>query len=144
MTEKLSEFQREVSSLPGKENTVCVLVYGTMATDSDIANDLDIVIVVKKVDFGLNALFELLSRQSKNLDFNVYSHEEILNDLSYYTREYKLEYLAKGVCIFGTNIFLEEFEKVNKFRYRQSILIRSIEHLQMVRQKYFFSSLNPE
>lgn len=137
MTEEFLRLQKEILILPCKDNLVSILIYGAMLTDRNTAHDLDIIIVVKKVDSTLNSLFELLSGRYKNLDFNVYSFEEILNDLSFFTREFKLEYLTKGVCIYGENIFVDEFKKVNNYKYKQSILIRSIEHLQMVRQKYF-------
>jgi len=144
MTEKLLQLQKDISSLPCRENLVSVLAYGTTVSNRDIADDLDIVIVARKVDSFLGVLFELLSSGFKNLDFNVYSEEEFSNSLSYYTREFKLEYLAKGFCIYGINIFEQEYKKVNKYSYRQSILIRSIEHLQMVRQKYFSVFLEPD
>ncbi len=144
MTEKLLRLQQDISSLPCRENLVSVLVYGTTVSSNDIANDLDVVIVAKKVDSSLKTLFELLSSESKNLDFNLYSKEEFFNDLSYYTREFKLEYLAKGFCVYGINIFEQEYRKVNKYSYRQSILIRSIEYLQMVRQRYFSAFFDPD
>lgn len=144
MTEKIAELQKEIEYLPSRENLVSVLVYGTMITESDFANDLDIVIVVNQVNTSLNALINILTKYSQNLDFNVYTHKELVNNLSYFTREFKLEYLAKGVCIYGSNIFEQEFKKVDNFKYRQSILIRSIEHMQMMRQKYFSPSFSPE
>ncbi len=145
MNEKFLKLKKEISSIPDKDNLVSVLIYGSILDNKNnrnTINDLDIIIVVKKVDSTLNNLFKLLLNKYKNIDFNVYSYEEILNDLSFYTREFKLEYLAKGLCIYGKNIFHDEFLKVNNYEYKQSILIRSIEHLQMVRQKYFSSSLN--
>ena len=144
MTEKLLQLHDDISSLSCRENLVSVLIYGTTVNSSDIANDLDVVIVARKINSSLRTLFELLYSKFKNLDFNVYSEEEFFNNLSYYTRGFKLEYLAKGFCIYGINIFEQEYKKVDKYSYRQSILIRSIEHLQIVRQKYFSASFDPD
>ena len=142
MKEEFLRLQQEIKYLACAENILCVLVYGTIVNDSSTANDLDIIIVVKNVDSTLNELFKVLSKKYKNLDFNVYSQEEILNDLSFFTREFKLEYLAKGLCVYGENLFKKEFLKVTLYEYKQSILIRSIEYLQIVRQKYFSTALN--
>ena len=142
MTEEFLQLQKEISSLLYKDNLVSVLVYGSILESKDTTNDLDIIIVVKKVDSSLSDLFSLLSYKFKNLDFNIYSYEVIFGGLSFYSREFKLEYLAKGLYIYGENILKNELQKVNNYQYKRSILIRSIEHLQIVRQKYFSSSLS--
>lgn len=139
MTRELKRLGKEISMLSGSENIVSVVVYGSIIGGIETAKDFDVVIIVKKIKQDLEKLFELFLRRKKNLDFNIYTLKEIQSKLSYFTREYKLEYLAKGECIFGKNIFIEEFKKVREFEYKQSILIRSIEHLQMTRQKYFSS-----
>lgn len=140
MKEEFLELKKDIVSLLHKDNIVSILIYGTALNSDTAANDLDIVIVVKNVDVNLKELFALLAKRYASLDFNVYSQSEILGDLSYYTREFKLEYLSKGLCIYGENILKAEFSKVTLFRYKQSILIRSIEHLQSVRQKYYSTS----
>jgi len=70
----------------------------------------------------------------------LYLQKEIDTDLSFFTREYVLEYLSKGLCICGKNIFKNKFEKIIETEYQKSILIRSTEHTQMVR-KVFFSNI---
>jgi len=67
----------------------------------------------------------------------IYLHK--VGNLSFYTRESKLEYLAKGLCVYGKNIFIDMWKKVNRYEYKQSLLIRNIEYLQLVRQKYYSS-----
>ncbi len=143
MSKEFLKLQKQISLLNNKGNFVSILIYGAMLLDSNKAKDLDIVIVVKKVNAELSNLFNLLEKY-KNLDFNIYTYDEITNNLSYYTREFKLEYLSKGLCIYGKNIFYDEFLKVSDYQYKQSILIRSIEHLQIVRQKYFSNLLSEE
>ena len=79
---------------------------------------------------------------NKNIDFNLYTYQEIINGLSYYTREFKLEYQSEGICLYGVNILKDEFSKITEYKYRKSILIRSLEHLQMVRKVYFTQSFD--
>ncbi len=144
MLEEFIELKKDIESLTEKENIISFLLYGSMLTDRNNANDLDGVIIVKKVDGSLKSLFKLLENKYKKLDFNIYSEEEVLNNLSYYTREFKLEYLSKALCLYGKNILEDKSLEVSSFSYKQSILIRSIEHLQLVRQKYFLSSVSDD
>lgn len=140
MREEFLRLKKEIQSFSFKENIVCLLLYGSIIFNDKNSEDLDGIVVVKKVDSTLNDLFILLRGRYKKLDFNIYSYEEVVGNLSFYTREFKLEYLAEGLCLYGENIFKDEFKKIDRYRYRHSILIRSIEHLQMVRQNYFNSS----
>lgn len=142
MNEDLLKLQKEILRLPNRDNLVCILIFGSVITNKSAAHDLDIIIVCKNVNNSLISLFELLENQYRNIDFNLYSFEEIKGNISFYTREYKLEYLVKGTCVFGKNIFIDEYLKINNLQYKQSILIRSIEYLQMVRKSYFSKSTN--
>jgi hypothetical protein len=144
MKEEFLSLQKDISLLPIKNNLVCFLIYGSMLENNSNANDFDAIIVVKTVDSTLNNLFKILLSRHNKLDINIYSLEEISSDLSFFTREFKLEYLAKGLCLYGKNIFINEYLKVSNYKYKQSMLIRSIERLQMVRQKYFTASISPQ
>lgn len=143
MSEEFLKLKNDIESLLLQHNLVSFLLYGSVLTSRNNAHDLDGIIIVKKVDDSLKSLFKLLENKYKKLDFNIYTEDEILSNLSFYTREFKLEYLAKSLCLYGNNILEQEFLKVDNFKYRQSILIRSIEHVQLVRQKYFLS-LDPD
>lgn len=143
MSEEFLKLKNDIESLLLQDNLVSFLLYGSVLTSRNNAYDLDGIIIVKKVDDSLKSLFKLLENKYKKLDFNIYTEDEILSNLSFYTREFKLEYLAKSLCLYGNNILEQEFLKVDNFKYRQSILIRSIEHMQLVRQKYFLS-LDPD
>jgi len=143
MTEDLLSLQKEILALPVKDNLKCFLVYGSILTDSK-ANDFDAIVIVEKVDSALNGLFKIISNRYNKLDINIYTYAEILENISFLTREFKLEYLSKGVCLYGENILKNEYWKINDYKYKQSMFIRSIERLQMVRQKYFLSSTDPE
>lgn len=114
-----------------------MLVFGSILSDHVKANDFDVIIVVKKIDSNLKKLMKILLRRYKKIDFDLFTEQEVAKDLSFYTREFKLEYLSKGLCIYGKNIFLKKWEKVTPYQYKQSLLIRNIEYLQLVRQKYF-------
>lgn len=141
MRNYLLDLRKEIFSLPNADNLVYFLVYGSVLENQKNINDFDGIVVVKKVDSTLNELFKLLASKYSKLDVNIYAYNEILNNLSFYTREFKLEYLANGLCLLGKNIFHNEYLKVNEYEYKQSMLIRSIERLQMVRQKYFLTSV---
>ena len=143
MRKELIKLQNNILLTSSKDNIICVLIYGSILNDDYIANDLDAIIVVKKVDSTLKDIFILFSNTFKKLDIHIYSQDEISKGISFYTREFILEYLSKdGICIFGENIFKYEFSKINYFQYRESMLIRAVERLQMVRKKYFLSTDN--
>lgn len=134
--------KKEIQKIRNIENVLSVVLYGSVVSGKRKVNDLDGIIIVNKVDSSVMDFFNLLKSRYKKLDFNIYSQEELRKKVSYYTREFKLEYLAKGVCVYGKNLLKEEFAKISIFEYRQSLLIRSIEHMQMVRQKFFTSDVD--
>lgn len=144
MKNKIEALKNEISNLNITDNLVCVLLYGSVTLNSENPDDLDGIVVVKQVNPQLKELFNLLKSYFNKLDFNIYSEYESRNKISYFTREFKLEYIAKGVTIFGENIFKEINSNVTNQEYKLSILIRSIEYLQMVRQKYFFALKNED
>ncbi|MCX6754514.1 MAG: hypothetical protein NTU81_01635 [Candidatus Nomurabacteria bacterium] len=145
MRKELLSLKKDISLISCKNNLVCVLIYGSILKDDYKADDLDVIIVVKKVDSTLNEIFKLFSNVFNKLDIHTYSQEEISQGLSFYSREFILEYLAnEGMCIFGNNIFKNEFLNINAYQYKQSMLIRSIERIQMVRKKYFISSVGQD
>lgn len=134
--------KKEIQKIRNIENILSVVLYGSVVSGKRKVNDLDGIIIVNKVDSSVMDFFNLLKSRYKKLDFNIYSQEELTKKVSYYTREFKLEYLAKGLCVYGKNLLKEEFSKISIFEYRQSLLIRSIEHMQMVRQKFFTSDVD--
>lgn len=144
MKNKIEILKNKIKSLSISENLVCVLLYGSVTLNSENPDDLDGVVVVKQVVPQIKELFDLIKSYFNKLDFNIYSEYEVRNKISYFTREFKLEYVAKGICLFGENIFKEMYYNTTNKEYKLSILIRSIEHLQMVRQKYFFALKNEE
>ncbi len=134
--------KKEIKNLKNIDNILSVVVYGSALLNKKRVNDLDGIVIVEDVDFSVLNLFNLLISKYKKLDFNIYTQEELINKISFYTREFKLEYLAKGNCIYGENLLKKEFLKTSKFEYRHSLLIRTIEHLQMVRQKFLTSNID--
>ncbi len=134
--------KREIKNLKNKDNILSVIIYGSTISNKKKINDFDGIIIVKEINSSLLDLFNLFNAKYKKLDLNIYSQEELINNISFYTREFKLEYLAKGTCIFGENLLKKEFIKITKPEYRRSLLIRTIEHVQMVRQKFLTSNLD--
>lgn len=133
-----TELRDKISKInEGGNNIVCLLAYGSILTDPKNASDLDIIIVVDSFNPSLFNLFKLLSEEFEKLDFHIYLQKEIEQNLSFFTREYVLEYLAKGLCLCGENIFKDKFSEVTDIQYKRSMFIRSVEHVQMVRKVFF-------
>ncbi|TSC52671.1 MAG: hypothetical protein LiPW41_41 [Parcubacteria group bacterium LiPW_41] len=143
MIEVAKKLKKEVSGLSCAKNIKCFLLYGSILNKESV-NDFDAVVIVEKIDKNIRELFRLLATKHKKLDINLYTQDEVENNLSYFTREFKLEYLADGLCIIGINIFKEKFSEVTRFEYEQSMLIRSIERLQIVRQNFFLNTLSSQ
>jgi len=139
MSEEFLNLKNDIKSLDSNRNIICLLLFGSVLFDSNNAKDFDIIIVVKKVDPGLKELIALFSSRYEKVDFDIFTQKKMIKNLSFYTREFKLEYLAKGLCVYGKNIFIDMWKKVNRYEYKQSLLIRNIEYLQLVRQKYYSS-----
>lgn len=140
---KFKKLKIEISNLSCKDNICCFLLHGSILNQKKY-NDADIIIIVKDINKDVSEFFQLVFRYFKNPDFHIYSIDEIENDISFFTRQYVMEYLAQAECIFGFNIFQSKFKKVTDLEYRSSILIRSIEHVQMVRKVYYSNKYDKE
>ncbi len=128
--------KKEIEQLPCRDNIACFLLYGSILKKKKF-EDVDIIIVVKDIKINIDSLFTLVYTKFPKPDFHLYSVEEIESNLSFFTREYVMEYLAKALCVFGENPFKTKFNEVTHFQYQQSLLVRSIEHVQMVRKVFF-------
>lgn len=138
--------QCEVNQLRSKSNILCFLLYGSILKESDQSRikDTDIILVLRDLSFDSSDIFEFIHKRFYNPDFHVYGAEELRSGLSHFTREYVMEYLAKAKCLFGTNVFVDLFSQVSTRQYKESILIRSIEHTQMVRKVFFSTKYTTE
>jgi hypothetical protein len=140
----IDNLKNEISRLRCGDNVACFLLYGSIFEKKEKINDTDIIVVLKDISLNSDELSDFIFRKFHNPDFHLYSLDEVDNNLSFFTREYVLEYLAKGVSLYGENIFQKKFAEITKSQYLESILIRSIEHVQMVRKVYFSQKHTPE
>ena len=134
----LEKLNHDISLLGCSNNIKCFLFYGSFFTKNlkDIT-DSDIIVVLKDMKEGKKELSDYIYNNFPNPDLHVYSTEEIENDLAFHMREYILEYLSKGYTLYGENVFEKKFSRVTQRQYRESILVRSFTHVQMVRKIYF-------
>jgi ADP-ribose pyrophosphatase YjhB (NUDIX family) len=142
----VTQIQNQLNDLNCTKNVVSIVLYGSLYKkifEVDI-QDTDLIIVVKDTSKDFTELFSYLRNIFKNLDFHLYTELEIENNIAFYTREYVLEYLAKGICLHGQNPFNNLYKKITKEQYKESIFIRTFAHIQMVRNVYFSNKYNFE
>lgn len=143
--ESLENLKKDLEALRIETGLECFLIYGSLLKGIENANDLDVIVVVDTFK-KTQSIFDALKKHfpDSKLDFHVYTKDEIEGDVSFFTREYVLEYLAKGLCLCGENVFEKKFKDINPEQYKESIFIRSVEHVQMVRKTVFSASFNEE
>ena len=140
----IEKISADISQLPCASNITCVFFYGSIykkILKADI-HDTDIAIVIKDDKVDITALLLLLQKYFENLNFHIYTESEIKNGLSFLTREFALEYITKGLCIYGKNILQKQYKKATKNQYIESLFIRSVEYLQRVRKVYYSNNYN--
>lgn len=136
----LEKISADISELPCAENITCVYLYGSIYKKIHKIDtfDTDMTIVIKDEKIDISPLFLYLQKYFENIDFHLYTNKEINNDLSFYTREFVLEYVTKGLCVYGnSDILTNQYKKVTREQYVRSIFIRSVEYLQTVRAVYY-------
>lgn len=135
----VEKISADISKFPCASNITCIFLYGSIYKKIHKADihDTDMTIVIKDDKVDITPLLVFLEKYFENLDFHIYTNAEIKNDLSFFTREFVLEYVTKGLCIYGKDILHEQYKKVTKEQYIESIFIRSVEYLQLVRKVYY-------
>ncbi|MCX6717458.1 MAG: NUDIX domain-containing protein [Candidatus Taylorbacteria bacterium] len=136
----LEKTSADISKLPCAKNITCVYLYGSIYKKIHKIDtfDTDMTIVIKDEKIDISPLFLYLQKYFENIDFHLYTNKEINNDLSFYTREFVLEYVTKGLCVYGNNkILIDQYHNVTREQYVKSIFIRSVEYLQLVRAVYY-------
>lgn len=140
----LMQIQQQLGCLSCANDISSIILYGSMYKkifEVDI-QDTDFIIVVKDITKDYGELFKYMEQTFKNLDFHIYTIEELDEKVAFYTREYVLEYLSKGITLWGNNPFISMYEGITTHDYKRSILIRTIAHVQMVRKVYFSNKSN--
>lgn len=142
----IEKISSEIAQLPCASNIICVYIYGSIYKQIHKADihDTDMAIVIKDERVDISSLFVFLRKYFENIDFHLYTNSEIENDLSFFTREFVLEYVTKGLCVYGENVLWKQYKKVTKEQYVESIFIRSVEYLQMVRKVYYSNVYSSE
>ncbi|MEI7512319.1 MAG: hypothetical protein WCK01_02560 [Candidatus Uhrbacteria bacterium] len=135
---EIVRLKKGLSQLPCIDNVECFLLYGSIFKKkrSDI-KDTDIIIVLKDIRRNVDGLFCYIFKNFPNPDFHVYDVKEIERGTAFLTREYVMEYLSDALCLYGTNPFIKTYNDVSRLQYRRSVLIRSIEHVQMTRKVFY-------
>lgn len=143
--ESLKSLKKDLEALKEETGLECFLVYGSLLQGVEHVNDLDIIVVVNKFT-KTQLIFDSIKKHfpDSKLDFHIYLKDEVEADVSFFTREYVLEYLSNGLCLCGENFFKEKFKEVTPEQYKESMFIRSVEHVQMVRKKIFSQELDEE
>ncbi len=136
----LEKINSDISKLPCADNIMCLYLYGSIYKKIRKVDtyDTDMTIVIKDAEIDISPLFTYLQKYFENIDFHLYTEKEISNNLSFYTREFVLEYVTKGLCVYGnSNILIKHYNNITREQYVGSIFIRSIEYLQLVRAVYY-------
>lgn len=134
----LTQLRKELALLPSSGNIKCFLLYGSIFKKKQAEiKDTDIIIILNDVSANVDDLFTFIYKNFPNPDFHLYSMDEIENDVSFFTREFVLEYLSKAFCLYGENVLIDTFQSVTNQQYKESLFIRSIEYVQMVRKVHY-------
>jgi 8-oxo-dGTP pyrophosphatase MutT (NUDIX family) len=140
------QIQNQLNELECITDVASIVLYGSMYKkifEVDI-HDTDLIIVVKDTSKDFSELFTYLRTIFKNLDFHIFTEEEVSNSIAFYTREYVLEYLSKGISLYGKNPFVDLYADVTPQQYKESIFIRTVAHVQMTRKIYLSNEANYE
>ena len=136
----IEKIRSDILELPCADNITCLYLYGSIYKKIHKVDiyDTDMTIVVKDEKVDVSPLFLYLQKYFENIDFRLYTNKEIADNLSFYTREFVLEYVTKGLCVFGNDdILIDQYSNVTREQYIESIFIRSVEYLQIVRMVYY-------
>ena len=135
----IEKIKSQIQLLPCASNISAIYLYGSIYKEIHRADihDTDMTIVIKDDTVDISELFDLLHTYFEQMDFHLYTETEIEHDLSFFTRGFVVEYITKGLCIYGDNILEKYNTSVSKEKYRQSIFIRSMEYVQLVRRVYY-------
>lgn len=137
MNDNLKEFKKIIDQNKDLTDFLSgIYVYGSFLY-KDFSGDLDLILIMKTYDPKLIKLIEVLQNTYKEIDLDVYTEEEISTKLPYSSKEFRLEYLITARCVLGDpELFINLFSKVEDREYKNSILIRTIDHIQKVRLQY--------
>ncbi|MFA6050373.1 MAG: NUDIX domain-containing protein [Candidatus Paceibacterota bacterium] len=135
----IEKISADISRLPCANNITCIFFYGSIYKKIHKADikDTDMTIVIKDDKVDITPLFVYLQEYFENHDCHIYTEDEIENDISFFTREFVIEYITKGLLVYGKDVLREQYKKVTKEQYVESIFIRSAEYLQLVRKVYY-------
>lgn len=118
------------------------IIFGSSIHKRTIANDTDICIVLERAndDTTTKRIAEFIFNNFEKPDYAIFLKEEIESNLPFSSLGnglFSLEYLSRGYCIHGENIFKKKIIGMDRSKYKESILIKSFEYILRLRLVYF-------
>ncbi|MCX6716488.1 MAG: hypothetical protein NTV72_01025 [Candidatus Taylorbacteria bacterium] len=118
----------------------CFIIFGSSIRTTGTPKDSDIAIVLNDLDVDVNEISSFIFDNFINPDFTIYLKDEIESKLPFVdvgNGFFALNYLARGICIYGKNIFKEKLEKIDVVKYKESLLTKAFEYILRLRIVYF-------
>lgn len=132
----LEAVREKLGKQPFTDKLVCVVLFGSSTRRIDPPKDTDICIVLKDADIDRDSLSRFIFDNFKNPDYTIYTEEEVNSSLPFVdvgNGVFALEYLARGHCIFGRNIFSEKLRAMDPEAYKESLLRKAFEYILRLR-----------
>lgn len=116
------------------------VIFGSSTRRPGSPKDTDICLVLKNPHSNQEAISKFIFNTFINPDITIYLKEEVESSLPFTdigNGVFALEYLSRGICIFGDNIFKNKMTGIDLSKYYESLLVKAFEYVLRLRTVFF-------
>lgn len=125
----------------------CFIIFGSYVYSGSDPKDVDICVVLNNRNANVQSITGYIYSRFENPDITLYFKDELLSGIPFTdigNGIFAIEYLSYGVAVYGDNFFKELFQKINKEKYKESLLQKAFEYVLRLRVVYYSNKSEEE
>lgn len=143
----VSSLKEEISVQTFCQDLECFIIFGSYVYSGSDPKDVDICVVLNNRNADIQSVTNYIYSRFENPDITLYFKDELVSRVPFTdigNGIYAIEYLSYGVAVYGDNFFRELLKKINKEKYKESLLQKAFEYVLRLRVIYYSNKSEEE
>lgn len=140
MESVIEKLREEIEKESFVRDIDCFIIFGSYVYFGKNPNDIDICVVVKDRNANLESLSNYICSKFENPDLTIYFRDELESGLPFTdigNGIFAIEYLSYGIPLYGENLFKNLLLKIDRNKYKESLLQKAFEYVLRLRVVYY-------
>lgn len=143
----VNSLKEEISVQKFCPDLECFIIFGSYVYSDSDPKDVDICVVLNNRNANIQSITDYIYSRFENPDLTLYFKDELISCIPFTdigNGIFAIEYLSYGVAVYGDNFFRELLKKINKEKYKESLLQKAFEYVLRLRVIYYSNKSEEE